>query len=104
MDQLSEMKCPACGNWSGWTSKIDAQCPHCQAYFTPRRMQYEEEKRLKTEQLRKNSYLIVKEDDDPLVSMAKETINWLRWATFYGISVMYFFIAIIVVLYGLVML
>jgi hypothetical protein len=104
MSQLSEIKCPVCGQWSESTSKIDAQCPHCHAYFQPGRVQYEEERKIKTELARKNSYLIIKENEDPLVVMGKQFINWLRWTTFYGISVMYFLIAIIVVLYGLVML
>ena len=63
-----------------------------------------EENRVKSENARANSYLIIKDTDDPIVQMFKQFVNWLRWATFYGISVIYVVIAVIVVLYGLVML
>lgn len=104
MSQVSEIKCPVCGEWSKWTSKIDEKCPNCNAYLDHGRLKYAEENRINAERVRENSYLIIKDTDDPLVQMGKQFINWLRWTTFYGISVMYFFIAIMVILYGLVML
>jgi len=104
MSQVSEIKCPVCGKWSKWTNKIDERCPGCGAHLDPSRLQYAEEKRITTETQRQNSYLVVKESDDPLVQMGKQFVNWLRWATFYGISVIYVVIAIAVILFGLVML
>ena len=104
MSQVSEIKCPVCGKWGEWTSKIDEKCPHCGAYLDHGRLLYAEERKIKAEQAKQNSYLIIKETDDPLVQMGKQFVNWLRWATFYGISVIYFIIAFVVVLYGLVML
>jgi hypothetical protein len=104
MSQISEIKCPVCGKWSKWTSKMDEKCPNCNAYLDPGRLQYAEEKRINTEKNRKNSYLIIKDTDDPVVQMLKQFVNWLRWSTFYGISVIYFVVAIMVILYGLVML
>jgi hypothetical protein len=104
MSQVSEIKCPVCGEWSKWTSKIDERCPHCGAYLDHGRLQYAEENRINAERAKENSYLIIKDTDDPLVQMGKQFLNWLRWTTFYGISVMYFFIAVMVILYGLVML
>jgi len=103
MSQLSEIKCPACGKWSKWTSKIDEKCPKCDAYYEPGRLQYAEEQRINIEQARKTGYLIIKDTDDPVVQMMKQFVNWLRWTTFYGISVIYFVIFIMMVLYGLVM-
>jgi len=104
MSQISEIKCPACGEWSKWTNQADEKCPGCHAYYNPGRLQYEEEKRITTERIKNNSYLITKDTDDPVVNMLKQFINWLRWTTFYGISAIYFVIAIMVVVYGLVML
>ena len=104
MSQVSEIKCPACGEWSKWTNKVDEKCPECNAYFNHGRVQYEEENRINTERIKKNSYLITKDTDDPVIHMLKQFINWLRWTTFYGISAIYFVIAIMVVVYGLVML
>jgi hypothetical protein len=104
MSEVSEIKCPACGKWCNWTSKIDETCPNCHAHLDPGRLQYAEEKRMNTEKARKNSYLIIKDTEDPIVQMFKQFINWLRWATFFGISVIYVVIAIMVIAYGLVML
>jgi len=104
MSQVSEIKCPVCGKWSEWTGKIDERCPHCAAHYDAGRLQYAEENRIKTEINRQNSYLIIKDTDDPVVQMGKQFVNWLRWATFYGISVIYIVIAVLVILYGLVML
>jgi len=104
MSQISEIKCPVCGQWSEWTGKVDEKCPHCHAYLDHGRFHYAEERRINTARNRENSYLVIKETDDPIMQMGKQFINWLRWATFFGISVIYFVIAIAVVLFGLVML
>ena len=103
MSQVIEIKCPVCGKWSKWTDKIDETCPHCGAYFDDGRRLYAEEQKLNTEQNRRDSYLVINSNDDPLVQMGKQFINWLRWTTFYGISVIYVFIAILVIIYGLFM-
>jgi len=104
MSQVSEIKCPTCGEWSSWTGKVDEKCPNCATHYDAGRLQYAEENRIKAETNRKNSYLVIKDTDDPIVHMFKQFVNWLRWATFYGISVVYFIIAIMVIVYGLVML
>lgn len=104
MSQVSEIKCPVCGEWSKWTGKIDEKCPHCNDYFDAGRVRYAEQIRLTTEMHRKNSYLIIKETDDPIVQMFKQFTNWLRWGTYYGISVIYFVIALVIVAFGLFML
>jgi hypothetical protein len=104
MDQVSEIKCPACGKWSEWTGKIDEKCPYCHAHLDAGRLQYAEENRIKSENSKKNSYLVIKNTDDPVLQILKQFINWLRWGTYYGISVMFFVIAIMVVVFGLVML
>jgi hypothetical protein len=104
MSQVSEIKCPACGKWCNWTGKIDERCPNCNSLLDPGRFRYAEEQRVSAEHIRKNSYLIIKDTDDPVVQMFKQFVNWLRWATFFGISVIYFVIAVMVILYGLVML
>lgn len=103
MSQITEIKCPACGKWSEWTGKAGDTCPYCQAHFNPMRLQYEEQKKITTEHNKKYGYLVIKENEDPLVKMFKQFVNWLRWGTFYGISVIYVVIALAVVIYGLVM-
>lgn len=104
MSQVSEVKCPVCGKWSNWTGKIDERCPNCHAQLNPARVQYEEEKRINTEKAKKDSYFIIKDTDDTIVQMGKQFINWLRWGAFYGISVIYFVIAFMIIVFGLVML
>jgi predicted amidophosphoribosyltransferase len=103
MSQISEIKCPVCEKWCNWTGKIDEKCPNCGAHLNPARFQYEEERRVNTERNRENNFLVIKDTEDPIVQMLKQFINWLGWTTFYGISVIYFVIAIMVILYGLAM-
>ncbi|MDP9076797.1 MAG: hypothetical protein M3O71_05185 [Bacteroidota bacterium] len=100
----SEIKCPVCEKWSIRTGKIDDRCPNCNEQFDAVRLQYAEENRINAEKIKKDSYLIIKEGDDPVVQMFKEFVNWLRWATFYGISVIYVAIAVMIIVYGLIML
>jgi hypothetical protein len=103
MSQVSEIKCPGCGKWSEWTGKVDARCPHCGAYLEPGRFQHAEDLKVNLEKSRKSGFLVVKSTDDPIVRIFKEFVNWIRWTTFYGISVIYFIIAFMVIVYGLVM-
>ena len=104
MSQVSEIKCPVCGKWSNGTGRIDEKCPNCNAQRNPERLLYEEEKKINTERAQKDSYFMVKDTDDTIVVMAKQFINWLRWGTFYGLSVIYFFIAFMIIVFGLVVL
>ncbi len=104
MSQVSEIKCPVCGKWSNWTGKVDETCPNCNAHLDPGHLQYAEERKRNAESIKKDSYLIVKDTDDTIVQMGKQFIGWLKWGTFYGISVIYFFIAFMIVVFGLVML
>jgi hypothetical protein len=101
MSQVSEIKCSVCGKWCKWTSKIDEKCPNCGAYLDPGRLQYAKENKITAERDRENSYMLTKDTDDPIVQMLKQFINWLRWGTFYGISVIVFIVAIMVILFGL---
>ena len=103
MSQISEIKCPNCGQWSKWTDKVDDKCPHCGAYFEPGRLLYAEEKKMITARNRESGYLVIHENDDPIIKILKEFVNWIRWGTFYGISVMYVIIAVMIVLYGVVL-
>ena len=104
MSQVSEIKCPSCGQWSQWTNRIDAKCPHCGAYLDPMRVEYAEERRLNTERARRDSYLVIQPNEDPVVGMFKQFINWLRWGTLFGVSVIFFIIFAAVIVYGLIML
>ncbi|WP_448702871.1 hypothetical protein ACFGVR_11000 [Mucilaginibacter sp. AW1-3] len=102
MSQLSEIKCPVCGKWSNRTGKKDERCPHCNAQFDPEHVQYAEEQRTRTEQTKKNAYLVIKDTDDTIVQMGKQFLNWLGWGTFYGISVIYIFVAFMILIFGVV--
>ncbi|OCX54646.1 hypothetical protein BEL04_10490 [Mucilaginibacter sp. PPCGB 2223] len=102
MSQLSEIKCPVCAQWSNWTGKVDAKCPHCGAQLEPEHLKYEQEKKARTEQTKESSYLIIKDTDDTIVQMGKQFVNWLRWSTFFGISVIYFFVALMILVFGVV--
>jgi|SRR6185503_10122819 len=103
MSQLSEIKCPVCGKWCEWTCKIDEKCPNCDTLLDPGRFHYAEERRMNAERDKKNSELFLKDTNDPILLMIKQFILWLRWTTFYGVSVIVFIVAIMIVLYGLAM-
>jgi hypothetical protein len=104
MSQKSEIKCSNCGKWSVWTGKMDEKCPDCGAYLDPGRYHYAEEHKITYEKNRKSGYLVIHKTDDPIIKILKEFTNWLRWGTFYGISIIYIVIAIAIILYGVVML
>jgi|SRR6185312_1550643 len=103
MSQLSEIKCPICGKWCEWTGKMDEKCPNCGALLDAGRYQYAEEQRINAERDKKTSDQFMKDTNDPILLMIKQFIHWLRWTTFYGISVIFFIIAAMIVLYGLAM-
>jgi len=102
MSQVSEIKCPVCAKWSNWTGKVDATCPHCGAQLDPEHLKYAEETKNRTEEARKSSYLIIKDTDDTIVQMGKQFVNWLRWSTFFGISVIYVFIGVMILVFGVI--
>lgn len=58
---------------------------------------------MNAERDKKNSELFLKDTNDPILLMIKQFILWLRWTTFYGVSVIVFIVAIMIVLYGLAM-
>lgn len=104
MSQINEIKCRNCGHWVTWNCRIDDKCPNCGAYLEPERYLHAEERKIAEEHKRTSGYLVIKDTDDNLTQIFKEFVNWLRWGTFYGISIIYVIIAIAVVLYGLVLL
>jgi len=104
MSQITEIKCPVCGKWSSWTDKTAEKCPHCNAQFEPGRLQYAREKKLNDERALKDSYLLINDSDDTIVEMSKEFLNFLRWTTFYGMTIIYIIIAAMIIIFGLIML
>ncbi|HVV56507.1 MAG TPA: hypothetical protein VHC47_14325 [Mucilaginibacter sp.] len=101
---LNEIKCPHCGHWVTWHSHIDERCPNCGEYLEKDRFLHAQAKKADEESKRASGYLVISESDDTIVQIFKEFVNWLRWGTFFGISVIYFVIAIAVVIYGLILL
>jgi hypothetical protein len=100
---VDEIKCPHCGKWSNRAGTIDERCPYCDHHLEPGRFRYAEEQKMMAQRNRQEGFMVIKKDDDPIVKILKEIVNWVRWTTFYGISVIYIIIAVIVILYGLVM-
>ncbi|MFI5162228.1 MAG: hypothetical protein ACHQHN_13190 [Sphingobacteriales bacterium] len=100
---VDEIKCPHCSKWSNRIGAIDERCPYCDQHFEPGRFRYAEEQKVMAQRSRQDGFMVIKKNDDPIVKILKEIANWVRWTTFYGISVIYIIIAFIVILYGLVM-
>jgi hypothetical protein len=99
-----EIKCPHCGKWGVWNGNIDDKCIHCGRYLEEHRFLYAQQKRTDEANKRKTDYLRVKSSDDNLVATLKQFVNWIRWGTIYGVSVVFFIIIFMVIVYGLVML
>ncbi len=100
---VDEIKCPHCGKWSNWTGAINETCPHCGHHLDPDRFRNAEEQKTIYARNRNDGFMAIKRDDDPIIKILKEIVNWVRWTTFYGISVVYIIIAVMVIIYGLIM-
>jgi len=99
-----EIKCPHCGQWGTWNGRIDDKCVHCGKYLEEHRLSLAQQKVSVAAEKRKNDYFRVKSTDSTIVQTFKQLINWVRWGTIYGVSVIFFIITFMVILYGLVML
>jgi len=101
MSQVSEIKCPHCGQWGQWNSKIDETCAHCTAYLDPVRLSQEKERVFYEQNRKKSDFLIVKESDETIVQIFKIFMTPIRTATYYGVGLIFVVVAILLVVFGL---
>lgn len=99
MSNISEIKCPKCGQWNPWTDKEDDKCAGCGNYLEPDRHRHAEEVKVQDSKM---NYLVIKETDENLVQLGKIFINGLRWGSYLGAVVFFLFIAAMIVVFGLI--
>lgn len=102
MSQTSEIKCPECGQWSQWASKIDETCVHCGANLEPERLQYATERMHYEANRKKSDFLVVKDSDETIVEIFKIFLSPIRYATYYGVALIFVAVAIMLVVFGLI--
>lgn len=101
MSQVSEIKCPNCGEWSKSTDKVDEKCMNCGEYLEPERLSHESEKRLLAGADKTQSYYLIKDSDETIVQLFKLFINSFMWGSYYTMLLFFIFITALLVAFGL---
>lgn len=101
MSQVSEIKCPGCGEWNTGTGKVDATCVKCNEYLEPELVTHEEEKKA-AEAQKQNYYMVIKDTDETIVQIFKLFINSVRWGAYYVVMLFFIFITVLLVIVGVV--
>jgi DNA-directed RNA polymerase subunit RPC12/RpoP len=101
MTQVSEIKCPHCGEWTMWKGQVDDRCLYCGEFLEPDRFSREVEKKIVGEVKKENDYFALKPGDGPLKRRAKIFLNSFRWAAFYLQIAFFIFITLLIVLISL---
>jgi hypothetical protein len=70
---IRETKCPKCGEWQPTNGKSEAQCVFCDAFLHPDKRMREIE--IKKRELVKPFFIIIKQDDQWYIKIAKFTFN-----------------------------
>ena|SRR3569833_592471 len=98
-----EIKCPHCARWGVRNGQMDDKCIYCGRYLEEERFFHARQKIADDANKRENDYFKIKSTDDTIVETFKQFVNWIRWGTIYGVSVIFFIIVFMIILYGLVM-
>jgi len=102
MSQVSEIKCPNCGEWNKWTDKVDDKCKACGEYLEPGRfVRAEEIKKIKAAN-KKNEYFVMKDSDETIVQLYKLFLNSILWGSYYVVMLFFIFIAGMLLIVGLI--
>jgi hypothetical protein len=101
MSLANEIKCPHCGEWTTWNSRIDDKCLHCGGYLDPHRFSHAEEKKLKKAKNPKQAdFFPIKAGDGPLTQEVKGFINAFGWIVFYSEMAFYACVVLIIAIIG----
>ena len=101
MSQVSELKCPHCGEWTLWKGHIDDRCLYCGEFLEPNRFSREVEKKIVEEVKKENDYFALKPNDAPFIRRIKVFLNSFRWMVFYMQIAFFVFVTLIIVLISL---
>ena len=99
MSEISEIKCPSCGQWNAWTDKDDDKCASCGEYLEPERYVRAEKTKI---QDAKMNYLVINETDENIVQIGKIFVNGLRFGSYLGAAVFFVFITALIVVFGFI--
>jgi len=101
MSQVSEIKCPHCGEWTLWKGEIDDRCLYCNEFIEPNRFSRAVEKKIVEEIKKENDYFALKPTDGPFKHQVKVFLNSLRWSIYYLEIAFFIFITLLLVLLSL---
>jgi hypothetical protein len=101
MSQVSEVKCPVCGQWNKSTGRVDETCKACGGYLEPERFAHNQEVKI-AEAGNGNYYLTIKDTDETIVQIFKMFINSIRWSAYYVAMLFFIIMVIILAIFGLV--
>lgn len=102
MSQVSEIKCPNCGQWTLWKDQIDDRCLYCGEFLEPQRFSREVEKKIASEVKKENDYFALKDTDGPVKRQLKLFLNSLRWGVYYLQILFFIFITMLLVLLSII--
>jgi hypothetical protein len=101
MSQVSEIKCPHCGEWTLWNGNVDDRCLCCGEFLEPNRFSREVEKKIAAEVKKENDYFALKPADGPIKREVKLLLNSFRWAVYYLEIAFFIFITLLLVMLSL---
>jgi predicted RNA-binding Zn-ribbon protein involved in translation (DUF1610 family) len=101
MSQVSEIKCPHCGEWSQWTGKVDAKCVSCGQYIEPVRFVHDSEKKLAEDTNKKKDFYVLRDSDETITQLFKMFVNSFRFGSYYVMLLFVIFIAVLITIFGL---
>jgi len=103
MSGISEIKCPQCGQWTRWSSRVDETCGNCSGHLDPHRFSREAEKNIsKPKKARKAEFLPLKKTDGPVVRELKGFVNAMGWIVFYSEVAFYIGVVAVIAILGFV--
>jgi hypothetical protein len=101
MSQVSEIKCPHCGEWTMWRDKVDDRCLFCGEFLEPKRFSREIEEKIITQLKKENDYFAVKPTDGPVKRQIKLFFNSVRWLVYYLQLALFGFVTLLLLLLSL---
>ena len=95
MSQVSEKKCPHCGEWTLWKGDVDDRCLYCGEFLEPNRFSREVERKIGEEVKKENDYFALKSSDGPIKREIKIFLNSFRWMLYYLEIAFFIFITLL---------
>jgi hypothetical protein len=98
MSEISEIKCPNCGQWNPWIDEDDDKCASCGEYLEPERYRRSVETKV---QGNNRNYLVINDTDANIVKIGKIFVNGLRFVSYFAATAFFLLMTFIIVLIAL---